>query len=75
MLARMVDQLEIDVLAGAVAALRRRADLQRKRAAAYGGGGRAKAAIALRLAAEFDELADEFSREAVASVGDIYRTK
>ena len=74
MLARMVDQLEIDVLAGAVAALRRRADLQRKRAAAYGGGS-GESAIALRLAAEFDELADEFSREAVASVGDIYRTK
>jgi hypothetical protein len=65
------DRTEADILAGTIAALRRRADRQRAIAAKHGEGS-GEAATALRLAAEFDELADEFSR---SSVGDIFRTK
>ncbi len=63
----MIDQTEMDLLAGAIAALRKRADRQRKVAARFGEGS-GEAAIALRLAAEFDELADDFSREAIAAL-------
>ncbi|MGB7976255.1 MAG: hypothetical protein WCF81_18355 [Roseiarcus sp.] len=62
----MIDQTEMDILAGTVAALRRRADRQRKVAAKHGEGS-GECAIALRLAAEFDELADDFAREAIAA--------
>jgi NTP pyrophosphatase (non-canonical NTP hydrolase) len=63
----MIDQTEMNILAGAVAALRKRADRQRKVAAQWGEGS-GEAAIALRLAAEFDELADEFSREVASPI-------
>jgi NTP pyrophosphatase (non-canonical NTP hydrolase) len=63
----MTDALEAEILAGSILALRRRADRQRKVAAAWGEGS-SEAAIALRLAAEFDELADDFPREALAPI-------
>jgi hypothetical protein len=59
----VVDEIERGILAGAVAALKRRAIAQRKRAAEFGAGS-GEAAIAVRLAAEFDELAVEFELEA-----------
>jgi hypothetical protein len=55
--------IEADILAGMIAALRRRADRQRKVAAKHGEGS-GECATALRLAAEFDELAGAFSRQA-----------
>jgi hypothetical protein len=69
MLAGMTDALEADMVAGAVAALRRRAARQRARAADWtvtgergvvivAGEGR----IAERLAVELDAVADELAR-------------
>jgi hypothetical protein len=57
-----LDQTEADILAGAAVALRKRAARQREVAKAHGPGS-GEAAIALRLAAEFDELAAEFALE------------
>jgi hypothetical protein len=61
------DQTEADILSGAVAALRRRADRQRAIAAKHGEGS-GEAATALRLAAEWDELADDFARAVPAPI-------
>jgi hypothetical protein len=58
----VVDQLELDILAGTIAALRKRADRQRGIAVAHGDRS-GEAAIALRIAAAFEELAAEFERE------------
>jgi hypothetical protein len=55
-------QLEAAMLSGAVAALRRRADRQAKIA----GDGTGEAAIADRLAAALDQVADEFEGDARA---------
>jgi hypothetical protein len=54
------DQLEAEMLSAAAASLRRRADRQRDIAARHGPGS-GESAVALRLAAEFDELAEEFA--------------
>jgi hypothetical protein len=69
----MADETEHEILAGTIAALRRRADRQRKVAAQWGEGS-GEAAIALRLAATYDELADELAR-GPASIGDKSRVK
>jgi hypothetical protein len=55
-------QLDADIFAGTVAALRKRAARQRGIAKDHGDGS-GEAAIAFRLASEFDALADEFARE------------
>jgi hypothetical protein len=57
------DEIETAFLAGAVAALRKRAAQQRGIAKAHGDGS-GEAAIALRLASELDRLAVEFELEA-----------
>jgi hypothetical protein len=59
----MIDQTELDVLAGSIAALRKRAAAQRKRAADFGERS-GEATVALRLAAEFEDLANTFALEA-----------
>lgn len=75
----MIDQLEADILAGAVAALRKRAARQREVAERHGPGS-GEASIALRIAVTLDELAAEFEGGALAlaagaSFGEISSTK
>jgi hypothetical protein len=62
----VVDQLEADILNGAVAALRKRAARQREVAERHGPGS-GEAAIALRIASELEALALEFELELAAS--------
>jgi hypothetical protein len=57
------DDLEEAIVAGAIAALRRRADRQRAIAKAHGPGS-GEAAIALRIAETLDRTADELEAEA-----------
>jgi hypothetical protein len=67
----MSDAIEADIRAGAIAALRRRAERQRKRAADWtitGDRGAiirsGEGAIALRIAEALDQAADELDAEA-----------
>jgi hypothetical protein len=57
----MIDPLEAEMMRGAVAALRRRAERQRQVAAVHGDRS-GEAAIAGRLAEVLSGLADEFAR-------------
>jgi hypothetical protein len=66
----MTDQLETDIRAGAIAALRRRAERQRKRAEDWtvvGEKGQrimaGEGAVALRIAVALDQAADELEAE------------
>jgi hypothetical protein len=60
----VIDPLEADMVAGAIAALRRRAARQREVAERHGPGS-GEAAIALRIADTLLQLADEFDARQV----------
>ena len=58
----MDEDVERDLIASAVTALRRRAEARRKLASEQAGS--PEAAVCARLAREFDQLADEIETEA-----------
>jgi hypothetical protein len=63
----MADETEREILAGSIAAVRKRADAQRKRAARWPEGS-PEAATCLRIASTLDETADELAREGPSTI-------